>query len=126
MLPLPSPDLRALATGTTVVAFVPRGAADAGDEVVLHAEGSRPPATLQAPYRAWAEQTPPDGEWSAVVVSVDPAGLIDGPAGAPHHILAHVPDGDLLVLRVYGPDGAVLDDDAFAARRRDVEGTMAP
>lgn len=126
MLPLPSPDLKALVSGVTVVVFAARGAASAGDEVVLEPAGTRPPSTLQARYREWAGGPPPEGVWSAVVVSVDPAGLIDGPAGAAHHILAQVPDGDLLVVRVYGPDGAVLDDDAFAARRRDIEGAMAP
>lgn len=126
MLPLPLPDLRALASGATVVAFVPRGSATAGDEIVLHPAGGRPPATLKPAYRHWADGPPPDGEWSAVVVSVDPAGLIDGDAGSREHILEQVPDGDLLVLRVYGPAGPVLDDVTFRARCRGVEGALEP
>jgi len=107
-----------------VVAFVPRGSVSAGDEVILHPAGPRPPSALQPAYRGWAEAPPPDGEWSAVVVSVDPAGMIDGRDRSAAHILEEVPDGDLLVLRVYGPEGPALGDEAFAAQRRAVEGAL--
>jgi hypothetical protein len=100
-LVVPDAELAALVTGATVVAFVARGTLNEGDEVELAADG--PPRVL------------PPGEWSAVVEAVDAAALDRPTAGR---------GGDLVVLRVYGVDGPVLDDTAFEAARQAVEGAM--
>ena len=61
---------------------------------------------------------------TAVVEAVHPAALLDPASGGARHVLAEAPGGDLLILRVYGADGAVLSDGAFQARRRSVEGAL--
>jgi len=124
MLTIPDPDLRALASGETVVAFVPRGAVSPGDEVELAPGGPRQPAQLKPAYRRWADAGPPLGSWTAVVESVDPAAALDPVAGVSRHILAEPGDGDVVVLRVLGPDGPVLGDEAHAARVRSVTGAL--
>ena len=88
------------------------------------AGGTRRDTDLKPAYRHWADR-PVEGEWSAVVEAVHPAALLDPESGSARHILAEAPGGDLLVLRVYGPDGPVLSDAAFEARRRSVQGALA-
>ena len=120
-----TPELQALAEGEIVIAFADRGTCTEGDEVELVA-GHRPePGEVKPAYRRWLGVEPPPGPWRAVVIAVDPARLLDREAGGARHIRAAAPDdGDLLVLRVEGPDGPVLSDEAFAARRASVEGAM--
>lgn len=114
-------DLRGLATGEVVVAFVPRGAVGPGDEVGLRPAGPRPASELKAAYRHWSELGPPAGTWTALVEQVQPARSLAGEEGHRRHILATVPDGDVAILRVYGGDEPVLSDAAFQARRYSVE-----
>lgn len=121
MLTLPDPDLRALVTGEVVIGFAPRGVVEAGDEVELVGSGPRPVHDLKPGYRHWAAMAAPAGAWSAVVEAVHPAALLDDEKGAARHVLTRIPDGDLLLLRVYGTEGAVLSDVAFAARRASLE-----
>jgi hypothetical protein len=80
---------------------------------------------LKPAYRRWADQPAPGGPWLGIVDRVDPATILDPEAGAARHILVEAPlEGDLIILRVYGPDGPVLGDDAFVARRNAVEGAL--
>lgn len=123
MLPIPDPDLRALATGETIVAFVPRAGVTEGDEVVLVGAGPRPAADLKPAYRRWASLPAPPGEWHAVVVAVHPASLLAGD-GAARHVLAEAGGGDVVLLRVSGDAGTVLSDAAFAARWRSAEAAL--
>ncbi|MDP8958773.1 MAG: hypothetical protein M3N51_06135 [Actinomycetota bacterium] len=120
MLALPDPDLRALAIGETIVAFVPRASVSAGDEVELTSSGPGQADHLKPAYRRWAQAGPPEGRWRAEVQEVHPASALDPQAGSARHTLdeAAVPAGDLLVLRVHGPEGPALSDTAFAARLR--------
>lgn len=104
--------------------FVPRGLVTEGDEVEFAAAGSVDAADLKPAYRRWAEAGPPDGAYGAVVVSVNPAGMLDREAGAARHILSSNGAGDLVVLRVFDEHGPVLSDEAFAARIRSVEGAL--
>lgn len=126
MLAIPDPDLRALASGESVIAFIPRATATEGDEVTLEASGPRAAAELKPAYRRWAKAGPPDGSWAAIVVSVHPAASLDVAAGADRHILAEPGEGDLVILQVFNGTEAVLSEDAFLARRSSVEGAIAP
>ena len=114
VLELPIPDLAALAAGRTVVAFAERHAVDINDEVELIPSGARARAELQEQYAPLAEAEAPEGEWSALVVGLQPASSLGRADTMQHHILAEVPDGDVVILRVYGPEGAVLSDETFA------------
>jgi hypothetical protein len=126
VISVPDADLRALATGETIVAFVPRATVGPGDEVELAAGGRRRPEELKEAYRRWAEAGPPEGTWTAQVEAVHPAAALDPEAGRPRHILddSALPEGDLLVLRVSGPEGPVLSDAAFAARLGSLEAAL--
>jgi hypothetical protein len=124
MLSLPDAEVRALASGEVVVAFVARMTVGEGDELTLEPTGEMAADALKPAYRRWASLPSPDGTWTAVVVSVDPAGLLDAEAGGARHIRVEPGTGDLAILRVYGPDGPVLSDEAFAARVRSIEGAM--
>lgn len=105
------------------MAFTERGACTEGDEVGLEASGPRPDEEVDAAYRRFT--SPPAGSWTGVVVAVHPIRLLDREAGRARHILTSTPDdGDVVVLRVFGEEGAVLSDEAFAARRRSVEGAL--
>ena len=126
MLRLPAPDVLALVTGESIVAFTGRSTVELGDEVELEASGPRPATELQPGYRHWANRPAPEGAWSAVVEEVHPTAALDPAAGASRHVLAAVPDGDLVVVRVYGPDGPVLSDVAYAARRHSLGTALAP
>ncbi len=124
MLPVADAELRALASGEIVIVFAERGSLTEGDEVELSPAGSVDAATLKPAYRRWADAGPPDARYTAVVESVDPAAILDPEAGAARHIRTEPGSGDVVILRVYGPEGAVLGDDGFAARRRSVEGAL--
>ncbi len=125
MVQIPNPDLRALASGEVVVAFVTRGTATEGDEIELAGSGPRDERELKPAYRRWADEPAPAGPWLGVVDRVDPATILDPEAGVSRHILTEAPvEGDVIILRVYGPDGPVLGEDAFAARRSSVEGAL--
>ena len=126
MLRLPVPDLLAVTTGESIVVFTARNEAEQGDEVQLAAGGARDPADLQDAYRHWAGRDAPPGPWTAVVEEVHPSAALDPVGGAARHVLAAVPDGDLVVVRVYGPDGPVLSDTAYEARRRSLDAVLAP
>lgn len=123
MLAVSNPELRALASGESIVAFVARGTLSEGDEIELTASGPRPAAELKPAYARWAAADAPRG-LSAVVVSVSPAAMLDRRAGAARHILREAGEGDLVLLRVFTAGGPVLSDEAFAARHRSVEGAL--
>ena len=96
-----------------------------GDEVGLEAGGAMPPGTLREAYRRWADGPAPQGTWTAVVESVEPATALDAEAGRSRHLRTAAPrSGDLAVLRVYGSDGPVLSDGAFSARRASLEAAL--
>lgn len=117
MLTLPVPDFLALTSGESIIAFVERSAHTAGSEVELAASGTRRPEDLKPAYRRWADSSPTDEQWTAIVEEVHPAIGLDHEAGSSRHVLDETPTrGDILVLRIIGPDGPVLSDRAFAAR----------
>ncbi len=125
MLQVPDAELRALAGGEIVAAFADRAAVDEGDEVELAPGGDVDPATLKPAYARWAAAGPPPGEWTAVVTAVHPASSLDPESGSARHVRTAAPtDGDLVVLRVYDGERAVLSDEAFAARVRSLEGAL--
>jgi hypothetical protein len=126
MLTLSDPELRALAGGESIIAFIPRGTVSEGDELRLASGGPLAADELKPAYRRWADSGPPPGEWSAVVESLSPAASLDPAAGASRHVLVAPGDGDLVVLRVFGVDGPVLSDVAFDARLRSVTGALIP
>lgn len=126
MLAIPDPDLRALASGESVIAFVPRATLTEGDEVALSGSGPRSAAELKPAYRRWANAGPPEGSWAAIVVAVHPAASLDRAAGSARHILVEPGEGDLAILQVFNGTDAVLSEDAFLARRSSVEGAIAP
>lgn len=120
---LPVQDLNGLIRGEIVVAFTARSACTEGDEFDLEAGEPRPDSEVEPAYRRFVDA--PSGQWTGVVVAVHPARLLDPEAGRARHLLTATPgDGDVVVLRVFGEQGPVLSDDAFAARRRSVEGAL--
>ena len=118
---LPNPDLRALATGETIVALVARSAVSSGTEIGLAAAGPRPPDELKPAYQRWGDVEVPAGEWTALVDDVFPAADLDPIEGPSRHILARLGRGDLIVLRVHRDGAPVLSDDAYAARRTSLD-----
>lgn len=123
MTPLPDIQVNALVTGEVVVAFVARGALTEGDEIDLIGSGAIDPDRLQPRFRDRFRETSPPG-FSAVVVSVDPAAVLDPAAGQGCHIYKEPGEGDLVILRVYGRGGAVLEDDSFDRLRSIAEGAL--
>jgi hypothetical protein len=123
MLRISNPELRALVSGESIVAFVPRGTLTEGDEVELAGSGPRPAEDLKPAYRRWAGVAAPDG-CSAVVVALTPAAVFDASAGSGRHVLAAPGDGDVVLLRVFRDDQPVLSDGAFTARRTSVQGAL--
>jgi hypothetical protein len=113
-LELPNPDLLALAAGTVIVAFAPRHAVDLNDELELVPVGARPASDLAPAHRGLATVDPPEGEYSGLVVGLQPAASLAGSDGAAHHILAAAPEGDAVIMRVFSAQGPVLTDDKFA------------
>lgn len=124
-LELPAPDLVALVTGDTVVAFVARHAVDLYEEVDLLPSGSRPRTSLQPDYQHLAAAAVPDGEWTALVVGLQPASSLAARSALQHHILSEVPDGDAAILRVFGAEGPVLSDEAFEMARLAAEAAFS-
>ncbi len=121
-LTLPDPDLQALAAGTVVVAFAARHAVDLNDELELIPGGPRQPAELSEDHATVAEAGSPGTGYLGLVVGLQPAAALAGAGGSAHHILATIPDGDAVILRVFSADGSpVLGDDEFAVRRAAVE-----
>jgi hypothetical protein len=120
-LTLPDPDLHALADGVVIVAFAPRHAVGLSDELDLVAGGPRPAAELAAAHASLATAGPPDREYRALVVGLQPAVSLGGTGGSAHHILADVPAGDAVILRVFAGTDPVLDDEEFADRLAAVE-----
>ena len=123
MLHLSPPEARALVAGEIVVAFADRGAVTEGDEVAITPTTQLPADNVKPAYRRWLESDIGD-DWTGVAVSVDPATILDPEAGQSRHVRRIVPGGDLIVLRVYGTEGPVLSDEAFAARQKSVEGAL--
>lgn len=120
-LAIPDPDVLALATGETVVAFVPRNSVDLNDELELEPVGRRSPGELAETHAHLATSGTETVNATALVVGLQPAASLAGGDGAAHHILASVPDGDIAILRVYTDRGPVLTDDEFEARREAIE-----
>jgi hypothetical protein len=113
----------ALASGAVVAAFVSRGTLTEGDEFELGARTTPAERLVRADITP-ARPVPWEGGFVAVVESVHPAALLDPEAAATCHVWQQPGDGDLVVLRIYRESGAVLDDDAFAAKRAEVEGAL--
>ena len=100
-----------------MVAFVPRMTVGEGDELTLLPGGPMAAEDLKPAYRRWASHPAPEGTWTAVVVAVDPAALLDVEAGAARHIRAEPGTGDLAILRVLRPRRAgAAPTRRFAAR----------
>lgn len=119
-------ELLALATGETVIAFVARAAVFEGDEVSLEPGAALPAEEMKPAYAAWSKHPAPEGNWLGVVEAIHPASALDPDSGSSRHVRAGRPDhGDLAVLRVFGPDGPVLGEAAFAARRSAVDGSIS-
>ncbi len=123
MLQLSPPEAMALVTGEIVVGFADRGAVNEGDEVAIAATTTASADDIKPAYRRWLGSTPPDG-YGGVIISVEPVAILDSEAGSARHLRSSAPPGDLVVIRVYGPDGPVLSDAAFAARQKSVEGAL--
>jgi hypothetical protein len=124
LLRVPDPDLRALTSGEQILAFVAQGTVAPGSTVDLAGSGPRPAHQLKPAYRRWADAATADRAWSATVDAVVPASQLDPVSGAARHILREPDGGDLVVLRVAGPAGPVLTDDAYAARRISLESAL--
>lgn len=121
---VPDAELRALASGESIVAFGASGATAPGDRIDLVSAPGDDPGSLAPAYRRWASDPPP-GAWTAEVVEVHPVVRFDPEALAARHIRADTPaTGDVLLLRVSGAAGPVLSDTAFAARLRSVHGAL--
>jgi hypothetical protein len=120
-LRLPDPDLQALAGGTVIVAFAERHSVGLNDELDLIPAGPRLDTELSEQGIVLNALGPPDRELVGLVVGLQPAASLAGPAGADHHVLAEAPEGDVLILRVFSPEGPVLSDEAFGRQRAAIE-----
>lgn len=120
-LTVPDPDLQALATGTVIVAFADRHAVGLNDELELIPAGPRPVSELSPQGEALNGLGAPGEQLTGLVVGLQPAASLAGPDGSGHHVLAEVPAGDAVILRVFGPAGPVLSDQEFEARRVAIE-----
>ncbi len=99
-----------------------------GDEVELAGPSASgiDPGEIQPRFRNLATQPLEAGEFTAVVESVHPAALLDPAAGSACHVWARHGQGDLVVLRVYGAAGPVVEDARFGEMRAIVEGALQP
>ena len=120
-LAIPDPDLQALASGTVIVAFADRNAVGLNDEVELIPAGPRPPSELSRDGQELIGLGPPGEQLVGLVVGLQPAASLAGPGGSDHHLLAEVPEGDVVILRVFGPAGPVVSDEEFEVRRAAIE-----
>ena len=120
-LRLPDQDLAALAAGEVIVAFAPRHAVDLNDELELVAGGARDSSEVSPAHADLAEADTPDAVYSGLVVGLQPAASLASDMGTVHHILATVPEGDAVIMRVFSAQGPVLTDEQFAERLAAVE-----
>ena len=120
-LELPDQDLQALAGGTVIVAFAPRHAVDLNDELELVPIGARPVSDLSPAHTGLADAGAPTGEYSGLVVGLQPAASLASDKGTVHHILAAVPEGDAVIMRVFSAQGPVLTDEQFAEHLTAIE-----
>lgn len=121
VLELPDQDLQALAGGTVIVAFAPRHAVDLNDELELVPIGARPVSDLSPTHTGPTDAGPPTGEFTGLVVGLQPAASLASNEGTAHHILAIVPEGDAVILRVFSTQGPVLTDEQFTERLTAIE-----
>ncbi|MEE9185302.1 MAG: hypothetical protein V3U39_12630 [Acidimicrobiia bacterium] len=117
-LTLPMPDLWLLASGKSVVAFASRHAVDLNDELELAPGPPRPVAELKAEPGAVVEPSALD-DLTALVMGVQPASSLSPESD--NNFLTILPEGDVLILRVYRENRPVLDDAEFEALRAEVE-----
>ena len=116
-LTLPTPDLWLLAGGRIVVAFAPRHAVGLNDELELSTGPARPGSELQPDYADLED--PSLGDLSALVIGVQPASSLS--VQSESHFLTFVPEGDVLILRVYQDNEPVLEEAEFERLRAGVE-----
>ena len=102
-LAVPTTTLDALARGETIVAITDRNAVNLNDELELETEDARP------------------GEMVALVVAVQPAASVGDAIADGDSTEDGAPSGDAVLLRVFAGPNPVLTDEAFAARRAEVE-----
>ena len=121
-LTLPIPDLWLLASGKSVVAFAPRHAVDLNDELELAPGPPRPAAELKADPGAVVEPSALD-DLTALVMGVQPASSLSPESD--NNFLTILPEGDVLILRVYRGNRSVLDDAEFETLRAEVEGEFS-
>lgn len=117
-LVVPLPDLSLLATGASVIAFSPRHEVNLNDELELSAGRIRNDSELRpgwgpGPHEGTNEKL------IALVMGIQPASSLS--ADAASSFLTSVPEGDLLILRVYRGSQPVLEDGEFEERRAEVE-----
>jgi hypothetical protein len=124
VIDFPDVEAQALATGAVVAAFVTRGTLTEGDEIELGAVSTRDPDLAQARYRRLAGREFAPGEFTAVVESVSPAALLDPLAGGACQVWNGPGEGDLVVLRVYGRAGPIVEDTRFHEMRAAVDGAL--
>lgn len=117
-LTLPMPDLWLLASGKSVVAFAARHAVDLNDELQLTPGPPRPAAELKAEPGTAVEPSELD-DVTALVMGVQPASSLSPESD--NNFLTILPEGDVLILRVYRGNRPVLDDAGFEAQRAEVE-----
>ena len=91
-LSLPGDVIGSLEGGKSIVVITRRHAVDLNDELELIAEGDSPHDPL-----------------TALVVAIQPAASMT------------TGEGDAVLLRVYGPNGPVLDDETFMSQRLEIE-----
>jgi hypothetical protein len=117
-------DLRGLVGGETIVALTNGDRPTPGTRLLLVGGEPRDPGDLKPAYRRWAG-SPCPGRWKAEVVDVAPVSAFDADAFRARHLLDD-PDAEwVVVLRVLGPEGPVLSDEAFRARVRSLEQARA-
>ncbi len=116
-LTLPTPDLWLLAAGRSVVAFCPRHLVDLNDELELEAGPARPDSELHSDFVGLGD--PGFDDLAALVIGVQPASSLS--IQSESHFLTFVPEGDVLILRVYRDNEPVLEEAEFEKRRADVE-----
>ena len=120
-LELPDQDLAALAGGEVIVAFAPRHAVDLNDELELVPVGPRPTSELSPAHTDLGSVGPPTGEFTGLVVGLQPAASLASDEGDDHHILVAVPEGDAIIMRVFSAHGPVHTDDQFIERLTAIE-----
>ena len=113
-------EARALAAGAVIATFVPRGSLTEGDEVDVAGGRPEPDAPVVSRFEQHLTGPIPSG-YTAVVVSVDPAAVLTSDDRPDLCVYAQHGDGDLIVLRVFGPNGPVIDDETFRANQLHVD-----